>query len=65
MALMYFFICMKTITCNTYHVLYIGTKFGSNAHICTICGSEVLQLSHFVYGLYEVILCIYELNEQE
>ena len=37
MALTYFCICMRTVTRNTYHVLYIGTTFGSNARICTIC----------------------------
>ena len=42
MALMYFCICMRTITCNKYLVLYIGTIFGSNARIYTICVSEVL-----------------------
>ena len=42
MALMYFSIGMRTVTRNTYPVLYIGTKFGSNARICTICVSEVL-----------------------
>ena len=42
MALSYFFICMRTVSSNTYHVLYIGTTFGSNARICTICVSEVL-----------------------
>ena len=42
MALMYFCICMRTVTRNTYPVLYIGTTFGSNARICTICVSEVL-----------------------
>ena len=35
-------ICMRTVTCNTYPVLYIRTTFGSNACICTICVSEVL-----------------------
>ena len=64
MALTYFCICMRTVTCNTYPVLYIETTFGSNARICTICVSEVLLLSHFVYGLYEVMLCIYELYMQ-
>ena len=64
MALIYFCICMRTVTRNTYLVLFIGTTFGSNARICTICVSEVLQLSRFVYRLYEVILCIYELNMQ-
>ena len=42
MALMYFCICMRIVTRNTYLVLYIGTTFSSNARICTICVSEVL-----------------------
>ena len=42
MALMYFCISMRTVTHNTYAVLYIGTTFGSNARICTICVGEVL-----------------------
>ena len=42
MALTYFCISMRFVTINTYLVLYIGTTFGSNAHICTICVSEVL-----------------------
>ena len=42
MALMCFFICMRTVTRNTYPVLYSGTTFGSNARICIICVSEVL-----------------------
>ena len=42
MALIYFCICMRTVTRNTYLVLFIGTTFGSNARICTICVSEVL-----------------------
>ena len=39
MALIYFCICMRTVTLNTYPVLYIGTTFGSNARIYTICVS--------------------------
>ena len=42
MALTYFCICMRTVTRNTYLVLYIETIFGSNARICTICVSEML-----------------------
>ena len=42
MTLMYFCICMRTVTRNTYSVLYIGTTFDSYARICTICVSEVL-----------------------
>ena len=42
MALMYFCICIRIVTRNTYPVLYIGTIFGSNANIFTICVSEVL-----------------------
>ena len=37
-----FCICMRTVTRNTYPVLYIETRFGSNACIYTICVSEVL-----------------------
>ena len=39
MALIYFCICIRTIIRNTYPV---GTTFGSNARICTICVREVL-----------------------
>ena len=42
MALMYFCICMRIVTRNTYPVMYIRTTFGSNARIYTLCVSEVL-----------------------
>ena len=38
-AWMCFCIFMRTVTRNAYPFLYIGTTFGSNARICTICVS--------------------------
>ena len=58
MALMYFCICMRTVSRNTYHVLYIGTTFGSNARICTICVSECYN-SHVLYTNCMKLFCVF------